>query len=201
MNADGGDQRRLLAAPGFDGVPVTSPDGGWIAFQRGVRDSTGSYHWDLYLVDSTGRRERRLTDERWSSQVPSLDPGRPESPSLRQPRRERPPLHSRHRVGRSSLLHAGPGEDTAPSVSPDGRTVAFVSTRDGPRDLYRMSADGTGVVRLSRDLDVLSQPSWSPDGRRLVMSASATGVMEVYVVGADGTGLTRLSRGTEGERE
>lgn len=63
-----------------------------------------------------------------------------------------------------------------------------------------MNADGTGVVRLSRDLDVWSQPSWSPDGRRLLVSASATGVMEVYAVSADGTGLTRLTRGTEGER-
>jgi Tol biopolymer transport system component len=63
-----------------------------------------------------------------------------------------------------------------------------------------MDAGGTGVVRLSRDLDVWSQPSWSPDGRRLLVSASATGVMEVYVMNADGSGQTRLTRGTEGER-
>jgi TolB protein len=75
-----------------------------------------------------------------------------------------------------------------------------VSTRDGPRDLYRMNADGTEVVRLSRGLDVWSQPSWSPDGRRVLVSASATGIMEVYTVSTDGTGQTRLTRGTEGER-
>ena len=27
--------KRLLGRPGFDGVPIPSPDGRWIAFQRG----------------------------------------------------------------------------------------------------------------------------------------------------------------------
>jgi TolB protein len=101
--------------------------------------------------------------------------------------------------GRARPLHAGPGEDYAPSVSPDGRSVVFVSTRDGQRDLYRMKPDGTGVVRLSSGLDVWGA-TWSPDGRRLLVTGQVTGVMEVYAVEADGSGLTRLTRGTEGER-
>ena len=200
MDADGGNQRRLLVAASFDGVPVPSPDGTWIAFQRGIRDSTGGYHWDLHLVDSAGRRERRLTNERWSSQVPTWTRDGRRILHYADPGGEDHLYTLDIASGRSSLLHAGPTEDTAPSVSPDGRTVAFVSTRDGPRDLYRMDADGTGVVRLTRDLDVWSQPSWSPDGRRLLVSAAAAGAMDVYAVGADGSGLTRLTRGAEGER-
>jgi len=85
-------------------------------------------------------------------------------------------------------------------VSPDGRWVAFVSTRDGPHDVYRMRTDGSGLVQLTRGLDVWSQRSWSPDGRRLLAFGSATGLMEVYVMRADGADLTRLTGGREGER-
>ena len=37
--------------------------------------------------------------------------------------------------GRSSLVRH-PAQDTAPAWSPDGRRLAFVSTRDGGSDIY-----------------------------------------------------------------
>ena len=61
MNADGGNQRRLVSTTGFNGVAVPSRDGRWIAFQRGTRMASGDYHWDLYVADSYGRQERRVT--------------------------------------------------------------------------------------------------------------------------------------------
>jgi hypothetical protein len=87
--------------------------------------------------------------------------------------------------------------DNAPAFSPDGRQVAFVSTRDGPRDLYRVDVASGAVVRLTTGLDVWAQPSWAPDGRRILVSASSSGVNEVYVVNADGTGLVRLNADSE----
>jgi TolB protein len=90
--------------------------------------------------------------------------------------------------------------DDAPSFSPDGRVVAFTSTRDGGRDLYLVTI-ATGVVtRLTTGLEVWSQPSWHGDGRRLLFSGAANGVHDVYVMNADGTGLQRLTLGREGVR-
>ncbi|MEO8188854.1 MAG: hypothetical protein ABI682_00820 [Acidobacteriota bacterium] len=47
------------------------------------------------------------------------------------------------------LLHGG-----APAVSPDGSAIAFLSDRDGPTDVYVISADGTGERRLTRTTEV-----------------------------------------------
>lgn len=96
-------------------------------------------------------------------------------------------------------------EDNAAAFSPDGRRIAFVSTRDapasdGPGDLYVMDADGGNVVRLTSGLAVQAQPSWSPDGRSIVISGSANGRGEVYLVDVLTKEVRRLTRGFEGVR-
>jgi hypothetical protein len=51
-------------------------------------------------------------------------------------------------------------------LSPDGKSVAFDSDRDGIRGVYVAHADGTGVRRVS-GAGYAAVPTWSPDGRRL----------------------------------
>lgn len=61
-----------------------------------------------------------------------------------------------------------------PSWSPDGRRLAFTSTRGNPQQLagaYIIKSDGTGLRQVAlNDLNA-SHPVWSPDGQRLVFSA------------------------------
>jgi WD40-like Beta Propeller Repeat len=61
----------------------------------------------------------------------------------------------------------------APSVSPDGRWVAFVRERDGKyvggeADLWIVRANGEGARLLVRGVD--RGATWSPDSRRLAVS-------------------------------
>ena len=54
-------------------------------------------------------------------------------------------------------------EDQSPSWSPDGKRIAFASTRDGNFEIYVMNADGSEQTRLTEN-DVLDfYPSWSPN--------------------------------------
>lgn len=54
-----------------------------------------------------------------------------------------------------------------PAVSPDGRRVAFVSTRDGNPEIYVMAADGSAPRRLTDWRRDDMTPRWSPDGSQL----------------------------------
>ncbi len=50
--------------------------------------------------------------------------------------------------------------DSQPAYSPDGRRIAFTSTRDGDADIYTMAADGSDPVRLTTAAGADSEPDW-----------------------------------------
>ena len=64
-----------------------------------------------------------------------------------------------------------PGSDTNPVWTPDGKRIAFTSDRaktGSPRNLYWMSADGTGqVTRLTESPGEQYPASWHPSGKFL----------------------------------
>ncbi len=63
-----------------------------------------------------------------------------------------------------------PGMDVNPVWSPDGKRVAFGSSRDGgPLNLYLKAADGTGQAqRLTQSEHAQYPMDWSPDGKNLL---------------------------------
>ncbi|MEO6259270.1 MAG: hypothetical protein ABIP63_02935, partial [Thermoanaerobaculia bacterium] len=68
---------------------------------------------------------------------------------------------------RRKRLTDDPGVDLMPDVSPDGRTVAFISSRSGQVTIWMMDADGAHQRQLTshgRD----SRPRFAADGRSLV---------------------------------
>jgi Tol biopolymer transport system component len=94
-------------------------------------------------------------------------------------------------------LTQGDGLNFWPSFSPDGRSIAFGSSRDGDFDIYVMNADGDDVRRLAASPGRDMRPSWSPGGRRIAFTSARDGNPEIYVVNADGTGLVRVTNHPE----
>jgi Tol biopolymer transport system component len=82
---------------------------------------------------------------------------------------------------------AGDGEA---AVSPDGKSVAFVSDRgDNVRGLWVRSADGKGDPRpVVTGPGEVARPEWSRDGKRLLFTRfdPATGEGRAYIVDAAG---------------
>ena len=99
--------------------------------------------------------------------------------------------------------------DYSPSWSPDGKQIAFMSSRDGhvdPRhgaptyEIYVMDADGGNPQNLTNNPADDRVPSWSPDGKRIVFSSRRDGNLEIYVMDADGSNPQNLTNNPYNDR-
>jgi serine/threonine-protein kinase len=91
-------------------------------------------------------------------------------------------------------LTSDPAADEYPVWTPDGRRLAFASTREGTFNLFWRAADGTGVVeRLTESTNVQLPTAVSPDGTRLLFHWFGDGV------GAD-VGMLTLDGQADAER-
>lgn len=56
-----------------------------------------------------------------------------------------------------------------PRFSPDGKSIAFVSDRDGADNIWVMDSKGGNLRQLTREREnLVHAPNWSPDGQSLV---------------------------------
>ena len=105
---------------------------------------------------------------------------------------------------RHRLTYVPGTRSITPSWSPDRKTIAFASTRNGSLEIYIMNADGSNVRQLTKAVDdhrENADPDWSPDGRRIVFESEREGRTDVYIVNSDGSRLTRLTpEGAPGRR-
>jgi serine/threonine protein kinase/Tol biopolymer transport system component len=83
------------------------------------------------------------------------------------------------------------GVQAQPALSPDGRSVAFVSNRDGQYNVYVGLVRGGQLVQITHNASLKSRPSWSPDGSILAYGQlNDFGTMDIWEVAALG-GLPR----------
>jgi TolB protein len=94
----------------------------------------------------------------------------------------------------------GQGIEFDPSLSPDGKRVAWRSNRKGNEEVRVANVDGTHVRNLTRHRAVDYAPAWSPNGRRIAFASSRGGSLpHIWVMNADGTNVHVLTRVFSGE--
>jgi Tol biopolymer transport system component len=98
---------------------------------------------------------------------------------------EKPEIYLQRVDGTSvTQLTSDPSDNAQPCFSPDGKSIAFTSTRAGTWDLYTMDLDGRSVTQVTSGPSQDMHPSFSPDGIRLAYCSigGRSGQWELWTV-------------------
>jgi Tol biopolymer transport system component len=221
MNADGSDQHDVSGSTNFSGSenlqPVWSPDSRQLAF------AVGDYYssTQLYVVRADGTDTHKVGEGSLSRSDPAWSPdGRliafrghtigllsdayPADPAIGvyviapDGTGERKVSQSVGSGGGPNFWgFGGPGVGTAPSWSPDGRTVLYATGSPGHHALAIGAVEGSSerVIDLPAGDHLL--PAFSPDGSVIAFEdlAPAGDQATAFVVNTDGSGLRALDGG------
>jgi len=156
---DGSLQSKLTTHSAIDSSPSYSPDGSQIAF---VSNRAGSPQ--IYLMPSGGGGPKRVTFQGRYNQTPRWNP-RTEKPLIAFTGRDERGVFDVFlldvRSGKIDRVTQGKGSNQDPTWSPDGRLLAYTSSRGG---VFVANPETHHEVQIWRGNG--SSPSWGPAPRR-----------------------------------
>ena len=98
--------------------------------------------------------------------------------------------------GDVTRLTSHPGDDSWPAWSPDGRQLAFVSSRSGSRQINVIDAWGGATRQVTLNTDGYGLLDWTPDGKGLLVRANRDhwwrSAGRFYLQSTDGTQAPEL---------
>ncbi|MCX6551479.1 MAG: hypothetical protein NTY02_10815 [Acidobacteria bacterium] len=156
MNRDGSNLTRLTSHPGIDTTPTWSPSGTQIAF---TSDRSGSPQ--IYIIDADGLNLRKITAESWCDR-PTWSPA--PFNEIAYASRTGPGYDIRIfdlATQERRQLTNGEGSNESPTYAPNGRHLAFMSTRTGKKQIFTVGRDGQGGVRQITSVGNNYTPDWS----------------------------------------
>jgi TolB protein len=155
MNVDGSAVRRITNHPAGDSSPTWSPTGTQIAF---TSDRSGTPQ--IYIVGADGLNLRRLTNESYADR-PTWSPA--PFNEIAFAARTGPGYDIKIydlATGMTRQITFGEGTNESPAYAPNGRHLAFASTRAGRWQVFTIGRDGRGVKQITRDGNNTT-PAWS----------------------------------------
>ena len=207
VNVENGDKERQVKLTEVAEIlnPTWSPDGNQIAFSAIVGGLS-----DLYAYDLQASTLRRLTNDAFSELHPSWSPdGRriafsTDRFSSNLANLEAGPTKLALLDVSTGAVRALGGFDEAkninPQWTPDGRSLVFISDRQGVSNLYRIGADGGTPVQLTNLLTGVTgitamSPAASVGGSRIVFSVYESDGYNIYALDTDAqtSGQTTLT--------
>ncbi len=93
-------------------------------------------------------------------------------------------------------------EQESPSISPNGRRIAFESDRSGTIEIWVCDADGSNVLQLtSFGVVATGTPRWSPDGGLIAFDSRLGGQSNLYTVDPAGGVPAKLNIDVSGNSQ
>lgn len=157
MNKDGSNVRRLTNHPGNDATPTWSPAGNQIAF---TSDRAGTPQ--IYVVDADGLGQpRRITTSESYADRATWAPAPYNEIAYAAKTGPGYDIHIYEIAeGKTRSITNGEGTNESPAYSPNGRHLAFVSSRSGKMEIYTIGRDGNGLQQITKAGNNY-QPNWS----------------------------------------
>ncbi len=163
---------------------------GSIAFQSN-RDGNN----EIYLMNSDGADQTRLTFDSRNDQRPDISPnGEQVVFSSNRITAENPEgdfeifiMNSDGSDVRQLTFNAA--DDSWPRWSPNGKWIAFHSNVDGNYEIYVIRPDGTDLTRVTDYPGLDQYPEWSPNGKQLAIRRD----LELYLIDKDGSNPVQLT--------
>ena len=182
MNADGKNQRRLTNNLTEDKYPAWSPDGERIAFsarREGHVVHNLDITYEIYVMDTDGQNEQRLTENRNNDWAPSWSPdgNRIAFEADRKGDFVSFDIYVMDADGgNQQKLTNHRAWDGSPSWSPNGERIVFWSDRDEKGEIYVMDANGGNLQNLTNNRHGDANPAWlnspfsvAPVGKKFTM--------------------------------
>jgi TolB protein len=155
MNRDGSNQRRVTNNPAIDTTPTWSPTGTQLAF---TSDRTGRPQ--IYVVGADGLNPRMISRGSHCDRATwSPAPFNELAFVCRSGRGFDINIYD-FASGETRQITFGEGTNESPSYAPNGRHLAFVSTRSGNSHIYTIGRDGRGLRQVTRTGNNY-MPDWS----------------------------------------
>lgn len=171
-----------------DSSPGWSQDGGNIAFFSRRESDRQSR---MYRININDRDEQELRDgvQPIFGETPSWLPDGRIVYRVVFPQKGIAVMNS---DGSNSTMIVNDDRATAPAASPDGKSVAFMSQRDGNWEIYRVNIDGEGERRLTQVAGNDGLPIWSADGRTIIFVSDRGGAWSVLAMNPNGSSQRKL---------
>lgn len=156
INRDGSGLRRLTNHPAIDVTPTWSPTGAQIAF---TSERAGSPQ--IYMIGVDGLNLKKVTSESYADR-PTWSP--PPFNEIAFAARNGPGYDIKiYDIAQDKVVTQitnGEGSNESPAYSPNGRHIAFASTRRGKSQIFTIGRDGRGLQQVTRDGGNF-MPDWS----------------------------------------
>ncbi|MCL2390208.1 MAG: Tol-Pal system beta propeller repeat protein TolB [Endomicrobia bacterium] len=153
--------RRMTEGTHIDTSPSYAPNGQEIVF---ISDRPG--YPQLYIMNVDGGNMRRLTTSGFSDSPAWSPRGDKIVFTMRQPKGNFDLYVYDLPTTKITKITNNQRNNENPSWSPDGRFVAFSSTRSGKNEIYIMAIDGSGTRKLAEIPGNSYTPAWSPNFKK-----------------------------------
>jgi Tol biopolymer transport system component len=201
---DAGVPVRLTTDASVDNRPVWSPDGSFIAFVREIENPSDNLPKAVFIIPALGGREQKIIN---------YHPGLNEHPSISWSSDNKFIFYTNwsskdtgfviykvsiqtKEIEQITQLPHGTWGDQSPSVSPDGKYVAFIRRKSPLKgDIYVKNLLDSNVQPITNVEAWIDGFSWNNDSRSIIFSGNIDGSSALWKSDLSGSKMEKIVSG------